>query len=75
MDDDANHTGSDPLISTKHVGQLEIESCPLGTVPTRRTQISDLRRVAKLQNYGNHDESDHERQEVSKLEYMTSIAN
>ncbi|XP_074568111.1 protein neprosin-like [Curcuma longa] len=63
MDYDANHTGSDPLISTKHVGQLEIQSCPLGTVPIRRTQISDLRRVAKLQNYGKHDESDHERQE------------
>ncbi|XP_042442904.1 uncharacterized protein LOC122027957 [Zingiber officinale] len=68
MDDDANHIGSDPLISTKP--QLEIESCPVGTVPIRRTQISDLRRVAKLQNYGKRDESDHERQEQAgaKLE-------
>ncbi|KAG6514913.1 hypothetical protein ZIOFF_025288 [Zingiber officinale] len=29
-----------------------IESCPPGTVPIRRTQMSDLRRVASLENFG-----------------------
>ncbi|XP_042380199.1 uncharacterized protein LOC121972611 [Zingiber officinale] len=29
-----------------------IESCPPGTVPIRRTQMSDLRRVASLESFG-----------------------
>lgn len=29
-----------------------IESCPPGTVPIRRIQMNDLRRVASLENFG-----------------------